>query len=226
VKIKVNGTTLHYENFGNPNADQTILLIHGMGESGEIFAETIAVLVANGYRVVTIDSRGQGRSQPLAKGELLHYRQMAADTAAVINKLKLNKPLLVGYSDGGIIGAMVAAQHPNMLGGLVTCGANARPWGAKWGCWLGMAKDAALKRNPLHIMGATEPHIPVRELHQITCPTWILAGSRDLIREHETRRIAAAIPGAHLKILPGEDHGSYINHSEKLGKIILDLFPN
>ena len=61
------------------------------------------------------------------------------------------------------------------------------------------------------------------ELRHITAKTLVLAGSGDLIREKETRRIAAAIPGAQLRILDGEDHGSYIVHSEKIADLILDF---
>ena len=45
----------------------------------------------------------------------------------------------------------------------------------------------------------------------------------DIIRESDTRYIAGAIPGAELLILPGEDHGSYIVHSDRISQIILDF---
>ena len=51
----------------------------------------------------------------------------------------------------------------------------------------------------------------------------MLAGSRDLVTEAETRQIAAGIPGAELRILPGEGHGSYIVHKETIGRIIRDF---
>ncbi len=51
----------------------------------------------------------------------------------------------------------------------------------------------------------------------------MVAGSRDIIRERNTRFIAETIPGAELLILPGEDHGSYINHSDKIAYIIQDF---
>ena len=41
-------------------------------------------------------------------------------------------------------------------------------------------------------------------------------GEKDLIDENQTRRIARSIPGAKLLILPGETHGSYVVHSDKL----------
>ena len=53
--------------------------------------------------------------------------------------------------------------------------------------------------------------------------TLVLAGSRDLIREGETRHIARCIPKSELKILKGETHGSYIEHNEKIGHLIRDF---
>lgn len=50
-----------------------------------------------------------------------------------------------------------------------------------------------------------------------------MAGQHDLIRKSETDHIASKIPGAEKVILPGESHVSYIVHSEKLAKIILDF---
>ena len=41
-------------------------------------------------------------------------------------------------------------------------------------------------------------------------------GKKDIIKKKETKRIAAAIPNASLKILPGENHFSYVVHSSKL----------
>ena len=44
----------------------------------------------------------------------------------------------------------------------------------------------------------------------------MLAGEKDLVTERETRALAAHISGAKLMILPGEGHGSYVVHSDKL----------
>ena len=51
----------------------------------------------------------------------------------------------------------------------------------------------------------------------------MLAGSKDVIKEEETRHIASVIPGAKLRILEGEGHGSYIVHQTKVGEIIRDF---
>ena len=63
----------------------------------------------------------------------------------------------------------------------------------------------------------TQPHLAgsAKPIY-ITAPTLVLAGEKDLIDETQTRRIARSIPGAKLLILPGETHGSYVVHSDKL----------
>ena len=60
-------------------------------------------------------------------------------------------------------------------------------------------------------------------LRRITVPTLVTAGEHDLIQEQETRRIAAHIPGARLVIVPGHDHGSYIDGSDVMGRLLLDF---
>jgi hypothetical protein len=58
----------------------------------------------------------------------------------------------------------------------------------------------------------------------IAAPALIMAGEHDLILEDHTRLIASNISGAELKIIPGEDHGSYICNSSKLTVLLLDFF--
>ena len=50
----------------------------------------------------------------------------------------------------------------------------------------------------------------------------MLAGSKDVIPEKETRHIAETVPNAELNILKGESHGSYIIHSEKIANLIIE----
>ena len=69
----------------------------------------------------------------------------------------------------------------------------------------------------------TEPHITDAILKEIRVPTLVLAGEKDLVLEQETRHIAHVIPGARMKILPEESHGSYIIHNRKIARLILDF---
>ena len=60
-------------------------------------------------------------------------------------------------------------------------------------------------------------------MRKIRARTLVLAGSRDMIVERETRHIAKVVPRAELRILDGESHGSYIIHNDRIGEIIKDF---
>ena len=65
-----------------------------------------------------------------------------------------------------------------------------------------------------------EPNISLESLHTISIPTYILAGENDVIKYKHTKLIADNIENSTLEILPGENHSSYVVHSEKLYNII------
>lgn len=209
MTLTVNGVRLYYEKTGSGPA---MVLLHGNGEDHHIFDGLVARL-ACAYTCYALDSRGHGRSGP---AQALGYEAMAEDTAAFITALGLQKPVLVGFSDGGIIGLLVAISCPGLLGGLVCCGANTRPGQLRWWframCRLGWR----LTGDPKLKMMLTEPDITGEALGRIQAPTLVLAGSHDILPQRDTRAIAAAIPGSTLRILRGEGHASYIRHSERL----------
>ena len=49
-----------------------------------------------------------------------------------------------------------------------------------------------------------DPMIPAEELKQVSVPTLVIAGTKDMIREAHTRTIAEALPDARLVLLPGD----------------------
>src|SRR5215207_3128923 len=125
----INGAVLYYEVHGDPNG-QPVLLLHGGLGNTEEFRYLAPVLVAAGYRVVAMDSRGRGRS---AWGDLpITYEQMAADALGMLDHLGIQKTDVVGWSDGGIIGLDLAIHHPERLDRVVAYGANFTPEGAQF----------------------------------------------------------------------------------------------
>jgi pimeloyl-ACP methyl ester carboxylesterase len=210
---KVNGVELYYEKTGQ---GRPLLLVHGNGEDHSIFNEA-AALLRERFTCYALDSRGHGRS---SRGVPLHYRAMAADLCAFLEALDLRDVLLYGFSDGGIVG-LLAAGMTERITGLAVSGANLSPRGVKSSLRLRIALENLLRPSPLLQLMLREPDISDEELRRIRAKTLVLAGSGDLIRERETRHIAKTVPGAALRILPGEDHGSYIVHSEKIARILL-----
>lgn len=212
---QVNGTTLYYEKTGT---GRPLVLVHGNGEDHTIFDEAVAVLRQH-YTCYTPDSRGHGQSAPANE---LHYADMAADFVALIGALDLRDVAFYGFSDGGIVGLLAAAACPAITS-LIVSGANITPGGVKPAARLGMLADYLRRRDPKTKLMLAEPHIPDALLGRITAKTLVLAGANDLIRERQTRRIAAAIPHAKLWLLPGEDHGSYVVHNPRIARLLLDF---
>lgn len=215
--IQLNSQILYYEKHGE--SGRPILLVHGNGGSHETFDRLIPAL-AKHYTVYAIDSRGHGLS---ASPKELHYTDMAEDMAAFIEALSLEAPLFYGYSDGGIVGLLLASAHPDRLSALMVSGANLEPEDLKGHALRRIKKEYKKNPSPLTRLMLEEPHITEEQLARITVPTLVLAGEKDLIKEKVTKKIAAHIPDATLVVVPGEDHGSYIEHSEKLYPLLMDF---
>lgn len=145
---------------------------------------------------------------------------MANDIIEFIKKLKIEKPILYGFSDGGIIGLLIAVNEPELLSKLIISGANINPEGMKKSM-LHLSKIIYFfTRNKLFKMMIKEPNIKIEDLRKIKIPTVVLAGEKDVILSEHTKLIADNINGSTLEIIPNENHGSYIINSNKLYDII------
>ena len=97
---------LHYEDTGG--SGRPVVLIHGWPLSGEAFADQVPALQEAGYRVITYDRRGFGRSAP---GDDYSYDTLAEDLRQLLLALDLDDVTLVGFSMGGGEVARYVAQH-------------------------------------------------------------------------------------------------------------------
>ena len=213
MHIKVNQTELFYEQTGD---GPPVILLHGNGEDHTIF-DVVIKRLSKDYTVYAIDSRGHGKSGRVAQ---LNYHDMMEDVAAFIGELRIDKPILYGFSDGGIIGLLLAIKYPDMLSKLIISGANINPKGMKAVFRFLMKVNYFFTRSKKIKLMLTQPDIKEAELNKIVTPTFIVAGSNDLITEEHTRLIARNIPDSVLRILEREGHDSYVVHSEKLYGII------
>jgi pimeloyl-ACP methyl ester carboxylesterase len=211
--LKVNGTNLYYEQTGEGTP---FLLLHGNGEDHRIFDELSRVL-SHHYTIYAVDSRSHGKS---SKSGEISYDLMAEDIAAFIHALELECPLLYGFSDGGIVGLLLASRYPDLLSKLIVSGANCSPQGLRAG-WRALFRlEWFFTRSPLIRMMLDEPDIHPEQLASIQIPVLVLAGSRDVIKKKHTGMLAEHIPHSILKILPHETHDSYVVHQESLYQII------
>ncbi|WP_455682214.1 alpha/beta fold hydrolase [Thomasclavelia sp.] len=215
MKITLNGTELFYEITGQ---GRTLILVHGNGEDHHIFDQLVDVLKER-FTCYCIDSRGHGKS---SKTDIYSYQIMADDIIAFIKKLKLTNVAYYGFSDGGIIGLLVASQS-NLISDLIISGANIEPRGLKDHVYYLMKAAYIIKKDPKIKLMLEQPHINHHTLQKIKARTLVLAGSKDMIKESHTFEIAHNISGSKLVILPKEDHGSYVVNSTKLAPIIISF---
>jgi non-heme chloroperoxidase len=103
---KDSNVSIYYEDQGS---GQPILLVHGWPLSGSMWEYQVPVLVEAGYRVITYDRRGFGRSSRPYSG--YDYKSMTADLHDLIEKLDLKDIILAGFSMGGGELAKYAATY-------------------------------------------------------------------------------------------------------------------
>lgn len=215
MRVYVNGVEINVEKEGN---GPSLVLLHGNGEDHTIFDRAVFHLSKH-FTVYLPDSRGHGGSSPVDE---YHYDDMAEDMYQLIRELRLERPVFCGYSDGGIVGLLLASRHPGLLSRLVVCGANTDPSMLKGLFMFRCRHSKALSSDPKVRMMLEEPHITADDLSRIDVPTTVVAGSRDAVRKEDTEFIASSIKGAEMLILRGETHGSYIEDGGKLARIVMD----
>jgi 3-oxoadipate enol-lactonase len=99
------------------------MLVHGLGLSGALWNRVCAGL-GGGHTIVRVDLRGAGRSRELERTELTLGR-WANDLAAVIERLGLERPTVVGHSLGVAIALELVLERPELPGALVLIGGEA-----------------------------------------------------------------------------------------------------
>ncbi len=213
MKINVNNININYEVCGE---GKPIILLHGNSETHHIFDVLVEKLKEN-YKVYAIDSRCHGDSD---NPQDISYDLMTRDVIEFIKKLKIEKPILYGFSDGGIIGILIAIGERELLSKLIISGANIYPSGMKKSMLYLSKIIYFFTRNKLFKMMIKEPNIKIEDLRKIKTPTVVLAGEKDVILSEHTKLIADNINGSTLEIIPNENHGSYIINSNKLYDII------
>src|ERR1700750_2367957 len=115
--VHANGIDIHYldEGEGTP----LVLLHGGMVSTNPIwtgvpvaYASHMATL-AEHFRVIAPDTRGCGRTANT--GGPITFDLLADDVAALIEALGLERPLITGFSDGGIIATVLGIRHPDAV---------------------------------------------------------------------------------------------------------------
>ncbi len=213
--VHCNGIDIFYEVRGS---GAPLLMLHGNGETHAIFDET-ANLLARYYSVYTPDTRGHGASSAVSE---YHYQDMASDAIALIQALGLARPILYGFSDGGITALLVAQQRPDLVSCVIASGANACPEGLTEDFFAEIRAAEERQHDPLLTLMLTEPHMDERALAAISVPVYLLAGEHDVVRRKHSEWLSRVM-NCPLRVLKGQNHDSYVTHSTMIANEILKI---
>src|SRR5258708_37403790 len=113
------GARIHYEVRGS--SPQTAVLLHGLGLSSRFWFDQPERLSTGSdpWRVITINTRGVGRSDKPLGPQAYTMAAMADDVAAVLDHARVDRAHVVGLSLGGTIAQHVALRHDRRVDGLV-----------------------------------------------------------------------------------------------------------
>lgn len=116
---------MYYEvdDFAPPWSERdTVLLLHGNAESGEVWFGWTPHLLAANLRVVRPDMRGFGRSTPMPRDFPWSPDRIADDYVALLDHLGIDRCHVVGAKVGGTMALHMAARHPQRLKSLTVLG--------------------------------------------------------------------------------------------------------
>lgn len=207
-------TQLYYKISGH---GPILLFLHGNGEDHTIFNELVKRLQDN-FTCIQLDTRSHGLSVgPIPDS----YESLADDVDSFIKALNLNNLTIVGFSDGAIIGTLLAIRRVPYLNKLIAIGLNLSP-------------DTITARyqeeinqlihenpnNPVFKLMINGPNISLDDMSSIQIPTLLTAGEDDVLTTKQYEEIADALPDGHVYIESGADHTSYVINQTNLETII------
>jgi len=228
----IRGFKMYCEVYGQ---GQPLLIIHGNGGSINNFIYQIPYF-SKKYKVIIADSRAQGRSAD--PGDSLSYEMMADDYAALLDAMKIDSADVIGWSDGGINALLLAIRHPEKVKKLASTGANLVPdttavpqqiWDMVYPSYNALKTKSSRTveekaQYKLLRLLIEQPHIPLTDLHKISCPSLIMGGDHDVIKPEHTMLIFQNIPKAYLWILPNSGHSTPIVYKDEFNNVVDRFF--
>ncbi|XP_046917312.2 serine hydrolase BPHL [Dermatophagoides farinae] len=241
--VKIDGHKIHYESAGQ--GEHVLLLMPGaLGTGRNDFLPQLTGLDGSKFKIIAWDPPGYGQSRPPERDFEDFYRRDAIMAAKLMKKLNHESYSILGWSDGGITGIILAAANPYNVQKLIIWGANA------YVCeedreLLRKVRDARngwserMRRPMIEIYGdehfyqlwdrfishmLTLSDICKMDLKRIECPVLILHGDQDpmLAREHPLY-LVNNIPNATLFRFAKGKHNIHQRYAEEFNELCEDF---
>lgn len=110
--VRVNGVELNVVIAGD---GPDVLLVHGFPDDHSVWRRQIPVLVAAGYRVIALDTRGRGDSDIAPLVADYKVDRLVADLVGLLDALGIRNVRLVGHDWGAMVGWLLAMRHPQRV---------------------------------------------------------------------------------------------------------------
>ena len=230
---------IYYEIYGE---GIPLLMLHGKAGSHREF-HSYANQMSSHYQVILMDSRGHGRSRLKRKSARREFTasDMAEDVRLLLGRLRLERAILLGFSDGANTALEFAAHYPDRTMAVISISGNARPSGLCLPVYLfmtakyhmaGLLGRICPTRRMRRMFGQSRifaslivnsPALTGERLRQIKAPVLLIAGTMDLIKVSHTKWMAANIPGSQLILMKGGTHGAFFRERGIYLKCIVDF---
>ena len=241
--IDVGGARTYYEVTGTGDA---LILLHGGLCPADTWDAQTATL-AEQYRVYVPERYGHGRT-PDIDGPIT-YENMAQHTIALMDALGIESAHLVGWSDGALVGLLVALRRPKLVRKLVLIDQFITLESARPGYLPFMAGLSAETAPPFlaEMYGALSPDGPehfgvvfdklhkiwtgptgieLTDLAHVTAPTLVLVGDDGCMRVAQAAAVQSAFRDAQLAVVPGTSHGLLMEKPDVVNQLILGFLAN
>jgi pimeloyl-ACP methyl ester carboxylesterase len=110
--IEANGISLYVEEHGEGTP---VLMLHGWPDSARLWRHQVPVLAGRGYRVITPDLRGFGRSEQPAEVRSYSLRNVVGDITALLDRLGVPAAHVVGHDWGAAVAWLTAVMRPDRV---------------------------------------------------------------------------------------------------------------
>jgi pimeloyl-ACP methyl ester carboxylesterase len=223
---------------------EPLILLHGGMCTAETF-DGLTPALAEHFRVYLPERRAHGRTADVSGP--ITYEIMAQDTIAFIEAVGIQRAHLVGWSDGALVGLLVAQWRPELVGKLVLIG-QGMSWegvGSALEPFVGQmtkelmppeltqAYEALSPDGPDHLdavldkvlaLWNTDPAFPLSDLERVAAPTLVLAGDDDVFLSIEhAAAMQRTLPDSQLAVVPGASHAVPLEKPELVNRLILDF---
>lgn len=243
--LEIYNTKIYYEEYGQGTP---LLLLSGGGIIRSIrdFEKCIPELSKH-YRVIVPDSPGQGRSEV---PDTLTYELLSNFFEAMVDSLKLDSAYVMGWSDGGVAGILLAEKRSDKIRKVIAVGPNnglkgaalpggitvdslVAPSAEQYEGWNKKEIDEYMKTlprdwkkhfNSLNKMWYQKEYFSDSLFTRIKVPVMIVLGDRDEISLEHGVDMYRLIKGSQFCVLPNTTHEVFKEQPGLITKIAIEFF--